>query len=514
MNHSAIQKISLEDYLQKDSSLPTAYLRAVGSIAAADGKVSLSEYAALKNITNLTGKSALAGTVLHHALENPLSTEDAFKQLGQAAKDAELATRKACFEAAKPLLSLQGSDTKKLAQKLSDCLRCEILEDELKELCISPNTSLFNMIAKKTMKKFRGEGLVDFAEECYRVTGERDVLNKIHAFRNSTIDENDLRNRIREACTETQHQLSKYEDELRQAEQIENVAGQFVDTVKELDNHLSQRLEVFKARATFERTMFEEDIKDSVHDAGNAIELEIADRLKTDKWELEQVWDSIAQGSFGKELERRVGRMVSRREDSLRMFMEDLRLFQNELRINRANILERKHHAEYAKLMPSLRLKTRIPNAVDDAANVTLWSGALSLAGTGGATYLLGISVVFPVIAPLAPIVGGAIAVAGVWKWLSNPNHRKDKEIRHKRDEFEKIFYEQLKLAQENFNKNLDSITHQFEESRERIVDPLMLEALAAEQLEGMQSKVAFQLIRNSRSATTRLINKLSALPA
>lgn len=507
-------KTLLEQHFRDDNSFPTAFLRAASAIASNDGKVSLAEYAALKELTKLTGESALAGAVLHHSLEYPISIDEAFKQLYAASGGVDHQLKNACFEITKPLISLQGTDTKKIAQSFAKNLRHEISTAEIDSLSETPNTSLWNVIAKRTLQKLRGEGLEEFAEECYRVTGDQAVLAKLHALQKGKIDEGELTSHIISACHEIQRQLSEYEASFRDAMLLEKSAIQFINSVKELDNQISQRVEVFRARASLEKRMLKEDIDDAVHDAGNAIELEIADRLKTDKWKLVQVWESIARSSFGKELERRTDRIVSRREESLRMFQEDLRLFQNELRISRASILERRHHADYAKLMPSLRTTTRLINAVDDAANTTFWAGTLSIFGGGAAVYAFGAAVVFPVIAPVAPFIGGAMAVAGVWKWLSEPSLRKDEEIRHKRVKFEQVFREQLNKAQVSFETQLDTLEVEFKDARDKIITPLLLEAQAAEQLEELQFKMTTRLIKNSRTATTRLISKLSALPA
>ncbi|MCC4118627.1 hypothetical protein LLG90_25030 [Aromatoleum toluclasticum] len=109
-------------------------------------------------------------------------------------------------------------------------------------------------------------------------------------------------------------EVDRYEEQLKLAEVAAAWAGAFVSTAKDLHKQVLQRLAMVEARIHFERDTFAEDIDDAVHDAGNSVELEIQERLKTDKWKASEVWDRIARTTLAKELERRVDRMVLRRE--------------------------------------------------------------------------------------------------------------------------------------------------------------------------------------------------------
>jgi uncharacterized membrane protein YebE (DUF533 family) len=176
------ESAALDAHMATDSSFPSAYLRAVGSIASADGTVNLAEFAALNNIVKVTGDSAIAGVMLLHALEYPTPPTEALARLQTASGPVDPSARKACFDAAKPLVGLQGGDSREVAKQLAAALRYPVSEAELDDIVTEESYTLWNIISRKTLQVVRGNGLVEFAEECYRVTGESDILKKIRAF--------------------------------------------------------------------------------------------------------------------------------------------------------------------------------------------------------------------------------------------------------------------------------------------------------------------------------------------
>ena len=86
-------------------------------------------------------------------------------------------------------------------------------------------------------------------------------------------------------------------------------------------------------------------------DAGNAIELAMTDRLNTDQWKDDDVWASMGRNQFGQEMERRLDRIVRRKEQALHLLQEDLRLFQSGMRLGQSQVFQRQHHAALAKLI-------------------------------------------------------------------------------------------------------------------------------------------------------------------
>ena len=149
-------------------------------------------------------------------------------------------------------------------------------------------------------------------------------------------------------------------------------------------------------------------------------------------------------------------------------------------------------------------------NGAESAAEATLRVGLTAL-GTGAAVYFLGASAVIPLVAPVAPVVGGAVLVAGVIKWLMNPEERKNGEIGHQREKFETVFRAQLDTARQELTRQLDATSQQFHEAAERLVRPLILEAQAADRLAVLHLRIARKLNEHSQKA---LAEMLAALPS
>jgi|CXWL01.1.fsa_nt_gi hypothetical protein len=354
--------ISLDHHLKSNNSFPSAYLRTLSAIASVDGVVNLAEFTALIEIKNKLGDSALAEVMLLHSLEHPISTTSAYKQLFIASENIDMSASKAAFETAKPLLILQGKDGREVAKQIAASLHYTPSEYELDEISSDQANPMWKKITDKTLGVFKPNGLSEFAEECYRATGEIELLNNVRAYKAGSLSKGELKVFVIGICQDVQRQLSEYENNLKSLNQEPELQEQFTETVHQLEQQVLQRLAIIEARIQHEQNSFSSDIEDAIHDAGNAIELDISDRLKTDQWKLAKVWESIGRTNFGKELERRVDRIVSSREATLNLMKDELRLFQEELKINTTSILQRHHHTHFTKLMPPLRIRTRLVN--------------------------------------------------------------------------------------------------------------------------------------------------------
>ena len=88
---------------------------------------------------------------------------------------------------------------------------------------------------------------------------------------------------------------------------------------------------------------------------------------------------------------------------------------------------------------------------------------------------------------------------------MTDSSQRKDGEIGHKREAFEKELRSKLDEAQINFNKQLDEVASEFMQTSINIVQPILLEAQAADRLASLQVKMAQRLISSSRKELGKL---------
>lgn len=504
------QHSELVDYVSSDATFPTAYLKAVAAIASSDGVLNVADFNALDDVMTLLNDSALAQVVLLEYVEHPLSWKAAFLELEKASEGIGQATASTAFEAARALLSLQGTRSRELAKNFACALRYQLPPNDLDRFPTDDQT-IWNKVSIGSARLIKGRKYADLADLCMRATGDVALAGAVLAFEQGTLDKAELTQRMTAACVRANKDISAFNQRIADLDATREMSSAFLEAAYALQKQVRQRLAISDARIAFERETFDEDIEEYIHDAGNAFEREVADRLSTDQWKRNMVWESIARSTFGKELERRINRIISRREESLRLIHEDLRLFQEEMAMSRNTILRRLHHTEFARSAPALRWSTRLKNGADSAAEAALRLGGWTALGTGAAVYFLGASAVIPLVAPVAPFVGGAVLVAGVIKWLMNPEERKNGEIGHQREKFETVFRAQLDAARNELTRQLDATSQQFHEAAERLVQPLILEAQAADQLAILHLRIARKLNEHSQKA---LAEMLSALPS
>ncbi|MFT5643619.1 MAG: hypothetical protein ACI83P_001166 [Janthinobacterium sp.] len=506
---SAGQHLELVHYVSNDVTFPTAYLRAVAAIASSDGVLNVADYNALNDVASMLSDSALARVVLLEYIEHPLSWKVALLDLHTASAGIEQATAATYFEAARALLSLQGMRSRELAKSFANALRYQFRPNEL-EAFSADEKSIWSKVSTGSVRMLKGRKYADLADLCVRATGDLTLAKAVLEFENGALEKAELIRRMNAACARASAEIYAFNQRIADFEGSRDTSLAFLDSAYVLQKQVSQRLASVNARIAFERETFNEDIEDYIHDAGNAFERDVADRLNTDQWKRAIVWESIAKSTFGKELERRVDRIISRREESLRLIHEDLRLFQNEMALSRSTILKRLHHTQLAGAAPALRFGTRLKNGAETATNATLAVGGVTVFGAGAAAYFLGAAVVVPLVAPAAPIIGGVLMVAGVFKWMMNPAERKSGEIGYQRDMFEKAFRVELDTARKELTTQLHATSQQFQEAAERLVQPVILEAQAADRLADLHLRIARKLNEHSQKA---LADMLAALP-
>lgn len=506
---NAAQHRELGHYVANDATFPTAYLRAVAAIASSDGILNVADFNALKDVAALMNDSALARVVLLECVEHPLDWKTAFENLHAASAGIDQATAEEAFEAARSLLSIQGTRSRDMARDFADALRYQIRPAEL-DVFPTDEKSLWSKVSLGSVRMLKGRKYADLADLCVRATGDVSLANAVLEFEQGALDKADLTARMTAACARVSQEIAAFNSRIADYETSSETAVAFLESAHGLQKQVGQRLAIADARIAFERETFDEDLEEAIHDAGNAFEREVVDRLNTDQWKRAATWESIAKSTFGKELERRVNRIISRREHSLQLIHEDLRLFQEEMALSRSTILKRLHHTELAGAAPALRLGTRLRNGAEDATNMTLKVGGAAAIGTGAAAYFLGAAAVMPVIAPVAPIVGGALLVAGAFKWMMNSAERKLEEVGHQREMFEKAFRQQLEAARGELAAQLDTTSQQFHQAADRMVQPVLLEAQAADRLATLHLKMARKLNDHSQKA---LAEMLAALP-
>jgi len=485
-------------------------LRWMTSVANADGAINVAEYQLLCDFAQEGGSAHEMLTVLR-AVEQPRSGDAALAALSAAATALPEEVRRAVMERAMPLLRLQAEAMPGFVNALAAALdvpltpsqraACEAVEVK------SPPTLQTALL--HPIRVLKGRTMRSATVDAFRLTGDGDVAGLYRAYLDGAVSFDDMQARMQPVLNRLASKYTEFEGQLSDIAFDQEAARREVDAAEQLFAQVGQRLAIVEARICADKEQFDEEFDEVVHDAGNAVELEMLDRLKTDDWTLKRVWESMGRSTFAKELERRVDRIARRHERQLGLMKEALRLFQQEYKLVHARIAQRTHHSKLSSLMPELRKGTRLLNAVETAADATLGGGVVAGIGAGAAIYALGAAAVLPVIAPIAPFAGAALVVAGALKWMMDSPGRKGEEVHDKRQAFEKSLRERLTEMRASYFSQLDQTGDEFLASARVLVRPVLLEAQAARDLAAIEARVARQVLVNSRREVLELQRRL-----
>lgn len=484
-------------------------LRWLAAVAGADGAITLAEYQALCSVAQ-QGASAHEMLTALKAIEQPKSGDSALASLRRGAKGLPEEARRSALEVAMPLLRLQGEAMPALVGSLASALAVMLTAAQQAACKVEPVPGLLQSTWLHPIRALKSLPLKTAVVETVRLTGDGTVNGRLGAYLEGSMPLVDIRSHMQAALAGLVDHQAQFEQQMSSAVAVDaDAARRELELAEQLFKQVEQRLAIVEARIRADKEHFEEDFDEVLHDAGNAVELEMLDRLKTYDWTLKRVWESMGRTTFAKELERRVDRIAKRHERQLGLLKEDLRLFQDEYRLVHARIAQRTHHAKLQSLMPDLRIGTRVLNAVDSASEVTLGGGVIAGLGTGAAIYAFGSAVVLPVIAPIAPFAGAALLVAGALKWMMDSSARKGDEVRDKRQAFEKALSERLESMRESYFSQLDKCGEEFLTSAQVLVRPVLLEAQATRDLATIEARVARQVLENSRRSVRELHSQL-----
>lgn len=515
--------LPLTAYLQTDKSFLTSYARTLVGIASADKTVSLADFSALMDVARNSQYSALMGMLMLHALEQAADLDKALADLARAQPLSSPQECQAALTMAMPLLLGQGHAARPLAKRLAGALKVEVSKEDWASLPQQDDTGIFGQLSAKARRLVKSEDVTDRVLEFGRHIGDPDIIKSARACQSGALSRQALASQFALVAQRIEADILAYRTQIASVSSQATMKGaglgsaaglalglattltSMENMAQQLQQQIKQRLVIVRARIAYERQTFVEDIDDLVHDAGNAIETAITDRLQTDAWRDKDVWTSIAKTQFGREAERRIERAVRRREETLRLLKEELKLFQSDMQVAQASILAKQHHAELAQLMPPLRLGTRVVNAVDSAANLTLGAGTIAVAGTGAAAYLLGSAVVLPLVAPVAPFLVGAMAAAGLFKWFSDSDKRKIDEIQSKRRAIEEVVRKRLEQASGSFETQLAQLERDYHQTALAMLGPMLLELEAARQVPDMHQRIGNRIIEQSQASMQRL---------
>lgn len=474
-------------------------LEALASLASEDGVVSPAEYEAVLQAAEALDNSNVAAFLALSALEHPKRPSEALAQLRTAAEELQEPERLRLISIAWPLLELQGEKAQATAEQYAKALGVSLTRQQCESLQRGAESPIWRTVTVHSMRRIKGREVIANARESIRYTGDSRLSKAIAEYLNGVQDLKSIEVLTQESNQRLAQQLQVFASMISSLGADVEHRRALLDMAKELVSQIDQRKAIFSSRVDLEKYEFNDEFEDLIHDAGNAFELEVRDRMEGSNWGLAIFWDRIGRGPFARELERRIDRITRRYGERLRYLRQEAIHFQKEYQIASGRLLTRTHHSAFSKLMPGLRVSTQVYGSVDAVADVAVRGSVIAGIGTGVAMYFFGAAAVLPLVAPAAPFVGAALVIGALWKSLSDPKARGSEELSQKRTAFEQALRQQLEGNRTKLFSELELVRSDFIRSAEAIAAPTLAEAQAHVDLVALQERVLRRVVQSAQ---------------
>lgn len=472
---------NLEEVEREASGFAPTIARLMAAIATQDGYVTTQEYACLieaaNRLTTFSDDPAFITALTMRSLDGPHDVEQVLTQLKDAAKGQEMEARKVALEIIVPLVRLQGDDALDLLERVAKALDVPVSGSALgvhgpirsRTFLNRTTDSISRLVGRKTdenryylVTTLQAYGQVDLAKQIAARQEEGAAADEIQVMCRDFIEQ----------ITQDVNNLLQQRTAMAQRREVVELLN---DATRASVRQVDQRLAALVKRIEWQKQTFREDVKAFVEDAANDVELVMRDRMRSDDWLDKNVWESFAKSQHGRAVQVRYGQLQRRYEQQFDLLNEELMLFREELMVTRSKFLDSVDHKQFGRLVPPPSFSARVLGSIDNFANGTLWATGLTAAGgvAAVASGTVAAAAFAPIAAPLAAVVFGPMAVAGLWKWVSDPEKRKDKEMRVKRKDIEGGLERMMAEHVATHDKMLDTIVDEFYIAASSCLTPL-----------------------------------------
>lgn len=505
----------VEEVEREEGGFPAALLRALAAVAGKDGGMSTSEYACLVEATNAMAEGvpdpSLPTAVAMRGLSAPEGLDKALKALRDAAKGVDSEARRLALDAAAPLLRLQGDEAEGLFALFAKALdvRCEPAA-----FGISPPMRPRGMLDKaaSSIGRLLGHrederlaGMLTVAQVHGHAALAKAIGDRIASGGSDSAD-------LRRMCEELSARILRDVEELARQREALSQRRELAELLHQATSasvrQVEQRLAAVIRRVEFQKRAFREDVRTFVEDAANEVELVMRERMRTDDWLDQDVWENFAKTQHGRAVQLRHGGLKRRYEEQVELLKEELMQFREELVSTRSAFMSSVDHKQFSRLVPPPSLGARFFGAADTVANHTLLTTGLAAAGGAAAVAVGAVSMaaLAPIAAPLSVGVFAPMAVAGLYKWISDPVRRREKEMRAKRKAIERGIESMMAETLALHDAVLDGIVDEFFSASERCLTPLVHVARRTLDITSLQDRWMGRSIRLT-SESARLLS-------
>lgn len=277
-----ILRPNLDQVVKGIPSVQVAFLRSLTAIAASDGTVNIAEYDQLAAIATKLDPSSFAAYIALRSIDEPDELKMSLSQLKRiSGTELESHECRVLFDLAVPLLVLQGDQSLRFANELSQALNL-ILSDwdtEKFQSCAAP--TIWKTVTAHSMRRLKGKESIELARKCVRITGSPEVAKLILDYLEGGTELAELNTKVNDTLREFIVQLTQFGIFIQERAVSDEQSRANQQTAELLLKQVNQRLALLEARVDLEKNEFEQEFDEVIHDAGNAFELEVHDRLKT-----------------------------------------------------------------------------------------------------------------------------------------------------------------------------------------------------------------------------------------
>lgn len=499
----------------------------LAAIANFDGEITLDEYVLIINATtqiaHLTDNPTLIKALVLKGILNNSSLDNTFRALEKSENTLTPAIKQDIIQAYIPLISTQ-LQSEQILKKFTYALGLEHHALHHFDKLIEPLYDQFNQLKAHIKQAIYGEDILSTIQSFAFRHNATQLIEQLYFYKHQQTDFNQelYNSALEQVKKETTHSITNFQQQKQLFCEQQSTTQQLSQLTQTLYEQLQQRLITIQDRADLQKQHFAEDIEHFIQYSINELELNLRQQFDTQDWTKPSVWDDFAKTSVAQGLTDKYKQLQQRYDQLFDNWHKEFNQFSNEILLTQQLILESLRQHELSQLIQPPSPRTRWLKQLDKASS--LITNSLKLTGAGSVT-ISGIAIATGVPASLfivgATTIGGfilsnpigwaaigTVTLAGLYQYFSNPESRKIKTIKSKREILEQGLIKLIGDPQTKHNEHLDYILDNFKEITEKNFFPLLKDAGLVLKMSQLQTEVMQKLIESG----LREINNLPSI--
>ncbi|WP_421850397.1 hypothetical protein [Marinomonas sp.] len=479
-----------------ESSLVRAISEVVAAVVQYDGVLSMAEYAVVADVSvdlaAISDNNLFANAILTDCLLINMDLDSSLKHLSSYAKNLTEEQRNALRLLFSPLIKIQGEYADEIDGKLSRCLRLGGKTGAFFSHAAS-FTQIKLPVFGKNKKTSLSKGAV--VKNAMLIYGKEELANIFSG------DEGSFTASQVEALfkfqSDIKQMLAQLHDHTRVIDKQSDAVAQVVEISEALEMQIMQRLKFVEKRLFLSADHFSQDMEDFYEAVSTSFALDLKDLVYAVDYTSSDVWEVLNKGGAGRQIQSGYERIKKRMDENLRLWNDELEAFSGELNSLNHAVMRSLNRMEFESLIPARSLGFKIAGTADIAANTAVTASVLAVLSTSALVglKLVAFGSVMSVLGTPAGLVAlGVMGVSTGYTMFRNVRSRINKEIKEQQNKLVSALRKALGNPEEVYIKACEEIMAGFNESAERELQPIMLEAALAKHYGEQQQRLIVKL--------------------